>query len=133
MSYELCGIIHEGNFTSLKSYPSAVFHYYVHIPECYSKEPECGLILTHDGLNRADAGAAPFLIRKFEPKPIRVFTDYSKNEPDDYFGSSFVGAQNFERALRFSGYEFKCEYHPGEGHCSRNEDYHYAVYRMLYL
>ena len=77
--------------------------------------------------------ADPFLIRKYEPKPIRVFTDYSENEPDDYFGSSFVVAQNFERALWFAGYDFKCDYHHGEGHCSRRCDYEHAVFRMLYL
>ena len=32
------------------------------------------------------------LIRKCETKPIRVFVDYSENEPDDYFGSSFCAA-----------------------------------------
>ncbi len=75
----------------------------------------------------------PFLIRKYEPKPIRVFTDYSEREPDDYFGSSLVAAINFEKALCFAGYDFKSEYHPGERHCSRLNNYEYAVFRLLYL
>lgn len=75
----------------------------------------------------------PFLIRKYESKPIRVFMDYSENEPDDYFGSSLSAGLNFERALRFAGYDFMSEYHAGEGHCSRLGRFEYAVFRLLYL
>jgi len=248
MSCTLSGVIHEGDFTSKKYYMNAVFHYTVHIPDCCVGKTDCGLIVTHDNLNREEAAAAeflqktgdappcitvgivsgnlyptipegqvrnlrmntydmstgkyadfvvdelipylidtydlsispspdlhmasggssggisawnlawyrndyfhrvyassptfsalgngendPFLLRKFEPKPIRVFTDYSENEPDDYFGSSWIAAENFIRALRFAKYDFKSEYHHGEGHCSRRNVYEYAVYRQLYL
>ena len=61
----------------------------------------------------------PVLIRKCETKPIRVYMEYSENEPDDYFGSSFCAAMEAERALQFAGYEMLCKYYPGEGHCSR--------------
>ena len=40
---------------------------------------------------------------------------------------------NFEKALRFAGYDCKCEYHPDEGHCSCRKNEEYAVFRLLYL
>lgn len=59
------------------------------------------------------------LIRKWEPQPLKVYLEYSENEPDDYFGSSLCVAMESERALRFAGYDFKLSYFPGESHCSR--------------
>lgn len=73
------------------------------------------------------------LIRKYETKPIRVFTEYSENEPDDYFGSSFCAADDVERALRFAGYDMKSRYIPGEGHCSRHFNFEDALERMRFL
>lgn len=61
----------------------------------------------------------PALIRKFETKPIRVWHEYSENEPDDYFGSSFAAAIDFDRALRFAGYDLNGRCFAGEGHGSR--------------
>lgn len=75
----------------------------------------------------------PYLIRKCEPLPIKIFCDYSEHEPDDYFGSSVTAAENFRGALRYAGYEARFEYHPGEGHCSRNGDYAHALKRLRYL
>ena len=73
------------------------------------------------------------LIRKCETKPIRVFVDYSENEPDSYFGSSFCVAEESIRALRYAGYDMMCDYHPGEGHCSRLWQYESALMRMSFL
>ena len=64
----------------------------------------------------------PVWLRKFETKPIRIFTEYSENEPDDYFGSSLCAAMEAERALRFAGYDFACAYYPGDGHCAHRMD-----------
>ncbi len=75
----------------------------------------------------------PWLIRKMEPKPIRIFTDYSEFEPDFFFGSSLLAAQNFESALRYAGYSMQAEYHPGEKHCSRRLDVNYAIYRNRFI
>lgn len=61
----------------------------------------------------------PSLIRKWEPRPLRVYLEYSEIEPDDYFGSSLCAAMETERALRFAGYDYRLSYFPGEGHCSR--------------
>lgn len=71
----------------------------------------------------------PSLIRKWEPRPLRIYLEYSENEPDDYFGSSLCAAMETERALRFALYDFKLSYFPGEGHCSRyNSDNTEAMY-----
>lgn len=66
----------------------------------------------------------PHLIKKTETKPIRVYEEYSENEPNDYFGSSYAVDIEAERAFRFANYDFECRFFPGEGHCSRyyNED-----------
>jgi len=58
----------------------------------------------------------PFLMYKFETKPIRVYLEYSENEGDDYFGSLVAVAQSAEHALKFAGYDPKVVYYPGEGH-----------------
>lgn len=73
------------------------------------------------------------LIRKYETKPIRVFTEYSENEPDDYFGSSFCVAKAAEAALRFAGYDMMSAYYPDEGHCSRRLDREKAEERLRFL
>ncbi|MBQ4064928.1 MAG: hypothetical protein IJD10_02395 [Clostridia bacterium] len=58
----------------------------------------------------------PDLMRKCETKPIRVHLEYSENEPDEYFGSSYAAAIDCERALIYAGYEPNVVYFPGEGH-----------------
>ena len=75
----------------------------------------------------------PVLIRKYETKPLRVYEEYSEDEPNDYFGSSFCAAKEAEMALEFAGYDFRCKYFPGEGHCSRNGDESEAYSRLLWL
>ena len=61
----------------------------------------------------------PYLIRKYETKPIRIYEEFSQNEPNDYFGCSTPIDQEAREALEFAGYDFKCKYFEGEGHCSR--------------
>ena len=61
----------------------------------------------------------PYLIRKYETKPIRIYEEYSQNEPNDYFGWSKAVDEEARAALTFAGYDFKCTYIEGEGHCSR--------------
>lgn len=75
----------------------------------------------------------PVLIRKYETKPIRVYVDYSENEPDDYFGSSYCAALESIKALKFAGYDMMSKYYPGEGHCSRKENVDSAIERMRFL
>jgi hypothetical protein len=64
----------------------------------------------------------PYLIRKYETKPFRVYSEVSEFEPNEYFGWSKAIVEETHEALRFAKYDFNCEYFPGEGHCSRYEN-----------
>ena len=55
----------------------------------------------------------PILIRKFEPKPLRVFLQDGKNDNNLYGGSWWVANQDVLAALQYSGYEV--DYRWGEG------------------
>ena len=81
----------------------------------------------------ARGNMAPVFMRLFETKPIRVFIDYSENEPDDYFGSSYCAALEGHYALRFAGYDYQWTYYPGEGHCSRLNDKNTAEEVLRFL
>ena len=47
----------------------------------------------------------PTLIRKYEPKPIRVFLQDGENDNNAYGGDWWMANQEMERALKFAGYE----------------------------
>ena len=47
----------------------------------------------------------PTLIRKVEPKPIRVFLQDGSNDLNIYGGDWWMANQEMERALKFAGYE----------------------------
>ena len=47
----------------------------------------------------------PTLIRKVEPKPIRVFLQDGTNDHNIYGGDWWMANQEMERALKFAGYE----------------------------
>jgi sugar lactone lactonase YvrE/enterochelin esterase-like enzyme len=47
----------------------------------------------------------PTLIRKFEPKAIRVFQQDGENDLNSYGGDWWMANQEMERALTFAGYE----------------------------
>ena len=47
----------------------------------------------------------PTLIRKYEPKPIRIFLQEGSNDLNNYAGDWWMAGQTMERALSFSGYE----------------------------
>jgi len=55
----------------------------------------------------------PTLIRKFEPKPIRVFLQDGSSDLNIYGGDWWMANQSMERALQFAGYEV--EHVWGEG------------------
>ena len=75
----------------------------------------------------------PYLIRKFETKPLRIYEEYSENEPNDYFGGSKTVAEEAKEALTFAGYDFKCAYFENEWHCSRYRDEAEAYKRNEWL
>jgi gluconolactonase len=56
----------------------------------------------------------PVLIRKTEPKPIRIFLEDGRNDLNNYTGSWFIANQDMLSALEFSGYDVKYEWGDGE-------------------
>ena len=61
----------------------------------------------------------PTWIRKFEPKPIRVFLQDGSNDLNIYGGDWWMANQEMERALRFAGYEVEHAWGDG-GHNGRH-------------
>jgi gluconolactonase len=57
----------------------------------------------------------PSLIRKFEPKPIRIFLEDGSSDLNIYGGDWWMANQEMERAFRFAGYEVNHEWGTG-GH-----------------
>ena len=66
---------------------------------------------TYVGLRGGDR--YPILIRKTEPKPIRLFLQDGSNDLNIYGGDWWMANQTMERALEFAGYEVRHVY--GEG------------------
>ncbi|HZP60242.1 MAG TPA: SMP-30/gluconolactonase/LRE family protein [Opitutaceae bacterium] len=58
---------------------------------------------TYVGLRGGDR--YPILIRKTEPKPIRIFLQDGSNDQNKYGGDWWMSNQTMERALVFAGYE----------------------------
>ncbi len=75
----------------------------------------------------------PNLIRKYETKPFRIYEEYSQDEPNEYFGSSFCAAREAEMAFEYAGYDFTSRYFPGEEHGSRHRDEGSAYERMKWI
>jgi sugar lactone lactonase YvrE/enterochelin esterase-like enzyme len=71
---------------------------------------------TYVGLRGGDA--YPTLIRKFEPKPIRVYLQDGSKDLNIYGGDWWMANQMMERALAFSGYEVQHVWGEG-GHDSK--------------
>ena len=63
----------------------------------------------------------PTLIRKTEPKPIRVFLQDGSNDLNIYGGDWWMANQEMERALTFAGYEVNHAWGTG-GHNHREAD-----------
>ncbi|SVB92457.1 uncharacterized protein METZ01_LOCUS245311, partial [marine metagenome] len=70
---------------------------------------------TYVGLRGGDE--IPTLIRKTEPKPLRIFLQDGENDLNIYGGDWWIANQMMQRALKFSGYELKYEW--GKGQHSR--------------
>ena len=58
------------------------------------------------------------LVRKCEPRPIRVWVSAGTFEPDYFFGDSYLVACDAVGALRYAGYEVRHDTFPHEGHCT---------------
>jgi gluconolactonase len=61
----------------------------------------------------------PVLIRKTEPKPLRVFLQDGSNDLNNYTGNWFLANQDMQSALEFAGYDVRHEWGDG-AHNSRH-------------
>ena len=61
----------------------------------------------------------PVLIRKTEPKPIRIFLQDGQNDLDNYTGSWWIANQDMRAALDYAGYDVRHEWGDG-AHNSRH-------------
>ncbi len=61
----------------------------------------------------------PSLIRKFEPRPIRIFLQDGSNDLNIYGGDWWMANQTMERALEFAGYEVQHTWGDG-GHTGKH-------------
>jgi predicted alpha/beta superfamily hydrolase len=75
----------------------------------------------------------PYLIRKYETKPFRIYEEWSENEPNDYFGWSRGVDEVAKESLIFAKYDFNYAYFPDEGHCSRYRDENEAYKRNEWI
>ncbi len=64
----------------------------------------------------------PYLIRKFETKPLRVYQEHSENEPNDYFGWSRSIDEESREAFIFAKYDFNCKFFSEGWHCCHYRD-----------
>jgi sugar lactone lactonase YvrE/enterochelin esterase-like enzyme len=72
---------------------------------------------TYVGLRGANV--YPTLIRKYEPKPLRVFLQDGSNDLNIYGGDWWMANQEMERALTFAGYEVSHAWGTG-GHSNQH-------------
>ena len=73
------------------------------------------------------------VIRKQEPQPLRIYSDYSDNEAHTDYGSCDAAAMALEITLKYAGYDAAFDYHTGGHHGSHNHRYPYALKRMRFL
>jgi gluconolactonase len=61
----------------------------------------------------------PVLIRKTEPKPIRIFLQDGENDLNNYTGNWFIANQDMNSALEYAGYDVRHDWGAG-GHSSEH-------------
>jgi enterochelin esterase-like enzyme len=61
----------------------------------------------------------PFLIRRTDPKPLRVFLQDGANDLDNQFGHWALATQTLAAALKFKGYDYRFEFGDG-GHTHKH-------------
>ena len=61
----------------------------------------------------------PTLVRKFEPKAIRIFQEDGANDLNNYGGDWWMANQEMERAFTFAGYEHEHAW-GGNGHSTKH-------------
>jgi gluconolactonase len=84
-------------------------------PDAFSRVFSC--VGTYVGLRGGNN--YPTWIRKYEPKPIRIFLEDGSNDQNIAGGDWWMANQEMERALRFAGYEVNHSWGEG-GHNARH-------------
>src|SRR5260221_5280053 len=84
---------------------------------------------TYTGLRGGDR--YPILVRKYEPKPIRIFLQDGSNDLNIYAGDWWKANESMERAFIFSGYEVNHVW--GEGGHNGNQGTAYFPQAMRWL
>jgi len=72
---------------------------------------------TYVGIHGADQ--LPVLVRKFEPKPLRIYLQSGEHDNDLYCGDWWMANQTMERALKWAGYDVNHTWGTG-GHNSKH-------------
>lgn len=86
----------------------------------------CGSFVAYNGGN-----IFPVLIRKSEPKPIRVYLHGAKNDLNNAGGNFWLTYKEMENALAFSGYDFK-SVETSDGHCQSYDSLFSDAMRWLW-
>lgn len=83
----------------------------------WERPDQFGKVLSHVGsfTNIRGGNVYPYLIRKTELKPIRVFLQEGSNDLDNLHGNWPLANQEMAAALKFAKYDYKFEYGDG-GH-----------------
>jgi enterochelin esterase family protein len=55
----------------------------------------------------------PFLLRRTDKKPLRVFLQDGSNDLDNQFGNWPLANQSMAAALKFKGYDYRFEFGDG--------------------
>ncbi len=74
----------------------------------------------------------PVLIRKTEPKPLRVFLQDGRNDQNNYTGSWWIANQDMLAALEFAGYDVRHEWGEGEHNSKQATEIFPDVLRWLW-
>ncbi len=69
-------------------------------------------------VNLRGGNAYPYLIRKTEQKPLRVFLQDSSGDLDNAFGNWPIANQQMAAALKYMGYDVQFDFTEGYGHNS---------------
>ena len=71
------------------------------------------------GFNLTSSEVFPILIRKFEPKPLRIFLQDGSHDTGVFAGNWWMANQAVEESLRFAGYEVNHAWGDG-GHTAKH-------------
>ncbi len=85
---------------------------------------------TYVGLRGADR--YPTMVRKYEPKPIRIFLQDGTNDLNIYAGDWWMANQTMERALAFAGYQVRHVWGEGAHNGSQGISIFPAAMRWLW-